>query len=452
MAAAAKTARLIQHVPRAHEKEGSLMNVTKKGIISASLFAALTVTNGVVLAAPYYSQAMVNGVLANAIANTDATEKSGVQMIRARKAMDWARIWEQLMADQARRRRGSPSSPGAPGGKPAPAGGLPRQQFSIHLDNCGFTPSGIWRTGLFYTNRDLTGHKDRLTAVYMRAKGVDAVNTLYTTPLGKSGAELDISYLANRGRVIGGPTRAFGVHSYAWSAGMELRYPLMTDRDRRVRVGIGFEHVRQSSDMNRLPQLGWRGTVLRGRYNRLVPHLSFAHHTDSSLLYHRHEIVLGKSSTLAHGHQSYAKYCLTALYQKRYQHGQMLKARFDGQLFTSRQRLGSLERFYLGGEASVRGYKESLINGDRGFAASLQYQVPLEKTRRLSAFTFLDYGRVYGASAPVRGNDMMGTGLGLAWNTRDVHAALTLGLPLKREVAGERVGGTRIHLLLHASF
>ncbi len=30
--------------------------------------------------------------------------------------------------------------------------------------------------------------------------------------------------------------------------------------------------------------------------------------------------------------------------------------------------------------------------------------------------------------------------------------SLTLGLPLERHIAGECVGGTRLHFMLHASF
>ena len=328
--------------------------------------------------------------------------------------------------------------------------GLPRQQFSLHVDNCGQTNTGLWREGLFYTNRDLTGRRDRLAAMYMRSQGTNGASVLYSVPLGKKGVALDLTYINSVSEVVG-PLRALGVHGFAWSVGANLRFPLAISRARRVEAGLAWDFSRQNVDMDHLPRFGIRAQVLKARYNRFTPHISFAHYGDSSLLYHRHEVTFGNASTLVHGHQNYAKYQIKAFYHKRYAHGQMLKARFHGQ-FVGKENLASLERFYLGGLASVRGYKESLISGDHGFAAGVQYQVPVSKDRRFSAFTFLDYGRVYGDSAPARQTAMLGTGLGLAYDTRDIHATLTLGLPLERHIAGEHVGSTRVHFMVHASF
>ncbi len=429
-------------------------------IFRLSLFLALLALNGAARAAPSFPPPMVRSLTEAAIQSTDASEKAGLQIVRAREVMDWVRVWEQMMADQARRRRppGAPPA-GQPGGTlPAPPAGKrptqgppPTQQFSVHVDNDGFDATGIWREGIFYTNRDLTGRLDRLSTLYMHSKGSNAINTFYSAPLGKSGAVLDLSYLTSASEVIGKKGRAFGNHGFSWSAGLDLRYPLAADRDRRIEIGLAYDFTRQNSDMDHLPRLGTRAQVLRSRYNRFTPHISFAHYGDSSLLYHRHEAVLGSASTLAHGHQHYAKYRLQAIYRKRYAHGQMLKARLSGQI-SGEERLASLERFYIGGEASVRGYRNALISGDHGLAAGLEYQVPLSKDGRFSAFTFVDYGRVYGDSAPSRETMMLGTGLGLSYNTRDIHATLTLGFPLERRIAGERVSTTRLHFLLHASF
>ncbi len=437
------------------------MRKNRKRIFSAALLLPLLVAGDMTARmAPAFPQPMIDTVTRSAIVATDASEKSGIQLVRAREALRWAQIWEQLMADQAKRRQPPAGTPGVSSSETAPSAappakgrtlqGPPRQQFSLHVDNCGTDNTGIWREGLFYTNRDLTGRHDRLAAMYMHTHGANAFNTFYSVPLGKSGAALDLTYITNTNEVVG-PNRALGVHGFAWSVGADFRYPLAVSRDRRVEAGLAWDFSRQNTDMDHLPRLGVRAQVLRGRYNRFTPHISFAHYGDSSLLYHRHEVTFGNASTLAHGHQNYAKYQLKALYHKRWQHGQMLKARFHGQL-AGEENLASLERFYLGGLASVRGYKESLISGDHGFAAGVQYQVPLEKTGQLSAFTFLDYGRVYGDSAPARQTAMLGTGVGLAYDTRDIHATLTLGLPLERHIAGECVGGTRLHFMLHASF
>ena len=112
-----------------------------------------------------------------------------------------------------------------------------------------------------------------------------------------------------------------------------------------------------------------------------------------------------------------------------------------------------MERFYLGGMNSVRGYKESMLHGDEGFAASVEYSVPVEKSRHLSAFTFVDGGRIYGTAMGNSDNStMLSTGVGLTYSNKGLNASVSLGVPLKREIVAEKVPTTRLNFMMHWSF
>ena len=82
--------------------------------------------------------------------------------------------------------------------------------------------------------------------------------------------------------------------------------------------------------------------------------------------------------------------------------------------------------------------------------------VPLDKKRIFNAFTFLDYGRVFGGpdTQASLDNTLVSTGLGVTAGYKNFFSSLTLGIPLKREFESqkEKVDKTRIHFNCSLSF
>lgn len=78
----------------------------------------------------------------------------------------------------------------------------------------------------------------------------------------------------------------------------------------------------------------------------------------------------------------------------------------------------SLEKFIVGGEQTVRGYRENLLVRDSGFIASLEFRIPIfpEKTgaSRLWLAAFSDYGRSWNKVTETPNPDSISSaGLGL---------------------------------------
>ncbi|MBQ4151908.1 MAG: hypothetical protein II591_02580, partial [Schwartzia sp.] len=120
------------------------------------------------------------------IAGTGAGDRSGIQLFRTRYMLEFARLREQIGKDRAMRRmpqkpdgtkpHASAANGGAPSSsRPSNAPKPPKTEtFALHVDNAGFSDStGMMREGVIYTNRSLTGDKDRLTMEWFRAQGVD---------------------------------------------------------------------------------------------------------------------------------------------------------------------------------------------------------------------------------------------------------------------------------------
>jgi hemolysin activation/secretion protein len=96
-----------------------------------------------------------------------------------------------------------------------------------------------------------------------------------------------------------------------------------------------------------------------------------------------------------------------------------------------------IEKFSVGGLDSVRGYRSNQLVRDRGYAASLQYQVPVFKNatgmRNLQFAAFVDTGYAKNKSGPeINPNSITGVGVGLIWDPdRRVHLELYYANGLK---------------------
>ena len=59
----------------------------------------------------------------------------------------------------------------------------PRQHnFTVYTDNAGSDSSGLWRAGMFYTNKSLTGNRDTLMVSGIFSEGTKSGSFAYNTP------------------------------------------------------------------------------------------------------------------------------------------------------------------------------------------------------------------------------------------------------------------------------
>lgn len=126
-------------------------------------------------------------------------------------------------------------------------------------------------------------------------------------------------------------------------------------------------------------------------------------------------------------------------------------------------RLLSLERFSVGGANTVRGYREDLLVGDRGWNLSLELQIPLletpftlpgtgRETGQLTLVPFVDAGSASNVDGPETGT-LVSVGAGLVWDlTEDLEAALFVGRGLKNrpDPADDSIQDIGIHFSLQA--
>ncbi len=320
-----------------------------------------------------------------------------------------------------------------------------QQSIGVYADNAGSKTSGEYRIGTYWQNRSLFGNWDMLFLNALRSEGTKAVSAAYSTPINRSGTKLGATYSTNSVHITDGPLEPLSVkgHSYAYT--LSLTQPIETTE--KLKSQWMLEYGGQNSKTDFGGGYHWiddqiqTGQVAYDQIN----------YGTSSIFYQKHGYRFGSHENIYGDDRTFGKYIWNLLYQKIYRHGQNLNIKFDGQ-WAQRDYLPSAEMYYVGGLYSVRGYKDSVIGGDSGLTFNAEYSLPLDTKRNWNAYTFLDTGHVWGASA-FDDNTIVGTGLGVRVNIgKKSMLNLGWGIPLIRDLNGEDQKSSRLHFSYNGQF
>ena len=105
-----------------------------------------------------------------------------------------------------------------------------------------------------------------------------------------------------------------------------------------------------------------------------------------------------------------------------------------GDIQVADRALVPFEQFGIGGQQTVRGYRQDALLTDNGILFSTEFRLPILKANRngvLQIAPFIDIGTGWnnGKSNLVQ-NTLVGAGLGLLWQQGNLSARIDYGLPL----------------------
>ena len=314
---------------------------------------------------------------------------------------------------------------------------------TVFADNAGSESTGEYRTGMMYTDRSLTGHRDNLTMSGMMAEGSKSFSASYNRQIHNSGTELNVMYSTNSVEIIDGDLEDLDVKGHAYAASVGFTQPLVVTENTRTEASVTYN--RQNSETDYMRQKWINDTI-----NDATVAYAVTNYSDSSVLYSKHGYTFGQYEDIFGDTKNYGLYQVNAFYQKAYDNGHMLSARFDGQL-SGNNYMPSARQFYIGGMYSVRGYKESVLGGDHGYAFSTEYAIPVIDNKT-SAFTFFDYGAVHGDST-FDDHVLSSIGVGIKSTLMNkLYTSLTLGVPLQRDLNGSEASKARLHFMVNGQF
>lgn len=316
--------------------------------------------------------------------------------------------------------------------------------WTVYSDNAGSDTSGEYRGGLFFTDRSLTGVRDALSMNTMLSDGTKSFGFSYNRPLGHSGTKLNLQCSTNSVHITDGPLEALNVRGHAYAASVGVSQPLVVTEKTRTEATLDYGQQNSKTDFS---GVHWLDDTIKG----VTAGYSVTNYGTSSIIYQKHGFNFGTHTNIDDKDKDFSLYQLNSMYQKMYQHGQMLSLRLDAQRGFNNY-MPSARQFYIGGAYSVRGYKESMLGGDSGFSTSLEYAVPVSTDKRTNIFGFIDYGEVYGESA-FDDHILSSCGLGIRTTlAQKISANVTLGLPLRKELNGSEVSKTRLHFMVSGQF
>jgi hemolysin activation/secretion protein len=290
---------------------------------------------------------------------------------------------------------------------------------------------------------NLLGFGDSLSLGYARTDGSEQFNGSYAIPLNPRNGTLSLSVGFTEGEVIEPPFTRLEIEATSSYYELGFRQPLHQSPSQEFALGLVLSHQRSRTlfgILDRQP-LPLPGTDEQGRTR--VTALRFYQDWINQGTTH----VLAARSQLSVGLDALGATVLDTEPDARFVawrgQGQwvqllapetLLLVRTDLQL--TPDPLVSLEQFGLGGQRSIRGYRQDYLLVDNGVLASAEVRVPVlripEVHGLLQVAPFIDFGWGWNVQDPQPVDSILAAvGLGLLWQQSDyLSARLDFGLPL----------------------
>ncbi len=321
---------------------------------------------------------------------------------------------------------------------------------SFTLDN-GRSPSvGSFRRRAQLTEANLLGRGDTLSIGYANTEGSNGIDISYTLPVNAKDGAVWFSYSGNSSNVIEKPFTALDIQAKSHSYELGFRQPLLHKPTQELAVGLVFSRQESQTELG-IDNIGpfplSPGADEQGRTK--VSALRFFQEYTQRSEKHVFALRLQFSLGLDFLNSSVNNDAPDSKFFSWRGQGQWLRQLAPDSLFLikgdvqiSGDSLVPLEQFGLGGQLSVRGYRQDALLSDSGALLSAEFRLPILRAKKLGGVLqltpFLDIGTAWNVDGnnPTT-NTLVGTGLGLLWKQSNFSVRVDWGIPLVK-LEGEK--------------
>ncbi|WP_445629167.1 ShlB/FhaC/HecB family hemolysin secretion/activation protein [Nostoc sp. DSM 114167] len=324
-------------------------------------------------------------------------------------------------------------------------------KLAASLDN-GRSPSvGSFRRGVDLQEANLLGLGDTLSVGYANTDGSNTIDLNYTLPINAHNGTVSFGFSQGWNRVIEKPFSVLDIQSNTRSYELGYRQPLIQKPTQELAVGLSFSRQESQTELG-IDNIGpFRlspGADANGKTNISALRF-FQEYTQRSNQY-----VFAARSQLSFGvdwfdanisenepDSRFFAWRGQAQWVRQLAPDTLFLARGDFQLATDS--LVPLEQFGLGGQLSVRGYRQDALLTDNGLLFSAEFRVPIVRAAKIGGVLqltpFIDVGKGWNTKGENPSpSTLVSTGLGLLWKQGDDFLArIDWGIPLI-SVDGER--------------
>ncbi len=328
-------------------------------------------------------------------------------------------------------------------------------QIGLEFSNDRSPSIGSFSGKIWLRHNNLTGFGDAAYFSYGRTEGLDDYNASYTLPLSFYDIQLGAFYQNSQSNVVENPFEQLDIRSRSVTYGIFLKKAFYQTIQQRFSMQLSFEHRRSKTFLlgqafsfsPGVPELGndtgeSRISVIRFSQNWLD-------RSQTQVLAFRSTFSFGLDAFDATinslGVDSHFFSWLGQFQWIRRLPFLDSQAIFRSDVQLSNDPLLPLEKFSVGGQYSVRGYRENQFVRDNGAAVSLEWRVPVFhiplpglsqsiNDGRVQLATFADFGWTENNELASPGSKTIGSwGIGIRWApSQKIHTELYWGIPFRK--------------------
>lgn len=328
----------------------------------------------------------------------------------------------------------------------------PSMSADLLLDNNRSPSVGSVRRQFQFNQGNLLGLGDGFNFVYSNTNGSNLANLSYTLPLNPKGGTMTVNAGLSSSRIIEAPFNVLNIDANSQSIDVSIRQPIVLKPMREFGIGASLGYrISEATLLNGLTPFPSIGAESDGktRVTSLRLFQDALWRGEKSIIALRSQLNLGLGflggTVNDRGPDSrFISWLGQAQWIQTFSPDHQLVLRSDLQL-ADRGLLPS-EQFGLGGQSSVRGYRQDALLNDAGFFASAEYRFPIWRSQPnpsnpntgflLQAAPFIDFGSAWTIgqpqdNLPAEFRTLASVGLGLRLQATDrLFARLDWGLPL----------------------
>lgn len=315
----------------------------------------------------------------------------------------------------------------------------------LNLDNNRSPAVGSFRRGIRLYEDNLLGLGDQLSIGYTNTDGSNELDLNYTIPISPRDTTLQLSYNNTASSVIEKPFNLLDITSKSRTYALTLRHPLIRTVNQELGVGLTFSREETDTalgfeDIGPFPLSPGADANGRTRLSVLRLFQDYVQRNEKAVFALRSEFNLGLGILDATRNEIPPDGQFFA-WRGQMQWVRLLTPRlplvFRGNVQLADRPLVPLEQFTLGGQYSVRGYRQDALLADNGAFGSLEVRLPIlhlpESNTLVQLVPFVDVGTVWNHSEdsklPI--NTLVSTGLGLRVQVSDrLDFRFDWGIPL----------------------
>lgn len=318
----------------------------------------------------------------------------------------------------------------------------PAFRTAISLDN-GRSPSvGTFRQQATVGHDNILGFGDSLRGTFTRTDGSEQLEFGYRIPINARNGSLGFKYSTTDSEIIEPPFDRVDIQADSRNYELTLRQPIIQTPTREFSMGLtGVRRESQTSLLDTNFPLS-PGANDRGETNLSILRFfqEWTQRDAKQVFAARSQFNLGVGWFDATVNDSepdsrFLSWRGQMQWLRVVAPETVLLLRSDIQLSTTD--LVPLEQFGLGGQESVRGYRQDTVLADNGILASAELRIPLYKTENrgfiVQATPFLDVGTAWnsGGNGSVDDNTLAAIGLGLRFELGNrLTARIDYGYPI----------------------